>query len=111
MHVPAVATVQFCVTTPSGEDFEMAVSPMTRIATVRKMLEEVDTDTKYEEYWFSLDGVDNLKETRTFWDLDIKTGSMILLSKRTSHLVILRPKFNQAYIIRETMYYHFDYSL
>jgi len=88
--VHAVATVQFCVTTPSGEDFEMAVSPTTRVAAVRKMLEEVDAETKYDEYWFSLDGVDNLKETRTFWDLDIKTGSMILLKKRCLFTLIIR---------------------
>jgi hypothetical protein len=45
------------------------------------MLEEVDTDTKYDEYWFTLDGMDNLKESRTFWDLDILSGTMILLSE------------------------------
>jgi len=88
--VHAVATVQFCVMTPSGEDFEMAVSPMTRISAVRKMLEEVDAETKYDEYWFSLNGMDNLKETRTFWDLDIKSGSMILLNKRCLITVTIR---------------------
>lgn len=58
---------------------------MTRISAVRKMLEEVDTETKYDEYWFSLNGVDSLKETRSFWDLDIKSGSMILLSKSSQY--------------------------
>jgi hypothetical protein len=54
---------------------------MTRISAIRKMLKEVDTSTEYDEYWFTLDGMDNLKETRTFWDLDIVSGTMILLSK------------------------------
>ena len=59
----------------------MAVGPMTRISAIRKMLEEVDSDTKYDEYWFTLNGMDNLKESRTFWDLDILSGTMILLSE------------------------------
>jgi hypothetical protein len=76
-----VAKVQFCVSTPTAGDFDMAVGPMTRISAIRKMLEEVDSDTKYDEYWFTLNGMDNLKESRTFWDLDILSGTMILLSK------------------------------
>ena len=59
----------------------MTVGPLTRISAIRKMLEEVDTDTKYDEYWFSLNGMDNLKESRTFWDMDILSGTMILLSE------------------------------
>jgi len=80
--VHAVTQVQLCVSTPAAGDFEMAVGPMTRISGIRKMLEEVDTETKYDEYWFTLNGMDNLKESRTFWDLDILSGTMILLKKR-----------------------------
>jgi len=54
---------------------------MTRISAIRKMLEEVDADTKYDDYWFTLNGMDDLKESRTFWDLDIVSGTMILLSE------------------------------
>jgi len=80
--VHAVANVQFCVSTPTSGDFDMAVGPMTRVSAIRKMLEEVDKETNYDEYWFTLDGMDNLKESRTFWDLDIVSGTMILLKKR-----------------------------
>ena len=59
----------------------MTVGPLTRISAIRKMLEEVDTDTEYGEYGFSLDGMDDLKESRTFWDMDILSGTMILLSE------------------------------
>jgi len=57
---------------------------MTRISALRKMIEEVDSETEYNEYWFTLDGMDNLKESRTFWDLDILSGTMILLSESFS---------------------------
>jgi len=84
--VAAVAKVQFCVSTPSAGDFDFVASPMTRISAIRKMLEEVDTSIEYDEYWFTLDGMDNLKESRTFWDLDIVSGTMILLSKSLESL-------------------------
>jgi len=90
--VHAVAKVQFCVSTPTSGDFEMAVGPMTRISVIRKMLEEVDADTKYDEYWFTLNGMDNLKESRTFWDLDILSGTMILLKKRCYITLTIRYK-------------------
>jgi hypothetical protein len=99
-----IHAVQFCVTTPGGEDFDMAVSPTTRISAVRKMLEEVDMETNYDEYWFSLDGLDNLKESRTFWDLDIKSGSMILLNKRCLINVIIRCVQFEDHIPRNHMF-------
>ena len=104
----SVAKVQFCVSTPTSGDFEMAVGPMTRISAIRKMLEEVDTDTKYDEYWFSLNGMDNLKESRTFWDLDILSGTMILLSEPLS--TILSWVTSQI-DLREALLYHFDHPV
>lgn len=74
--------------TPTAGDFDMVVGPMTRLSAIRKMLEEVDTDTKYDEYWFTLNGMDNLKESRTFWDLDILSGTMIHLSESLQSLSI-----------------------
>jgi hypothetical protein len=61
---------------------------MTRFSAVRKMLEGLDKETNYDEYWFTLDGMDNLKESRTFWDLDIVSGTMILLSKSSYRISI-----------------------
>jgi hypothetical protein len=81
---------------------------MTRISAIRKMLEEVDTDTKYDEYWFSLNGMDNLKESRTFWDLDILSGTMILLSEPLS--TILSWATSQI-DLREALLYHFDHPV
>ena len=86
----------------------MTVGPLTRISAIRKMLEEVDTDTKYDEYWFSLNGMDNLKESRTFWDLDILSGTMILLSEPLS--TILSWATSQI-DLREALLYHFDHPV
>jgi hypothetical protein len=78
----------------------MVVSPMTRISAIRKMLEEVDTDTKYDEYWFTLNGMDNLKESRTFWDLDILSGTVILLSESLPSLSLFSLAISQTILER-----------
>jgi hypothetical protein len=105
--VAAVAKVQFCVSTPSAGDFDFAASPMTRISAIRKMLEEVDTSTEYDEYWFTLNGMDNLKESRTFWDLDIVSGTMILLSKSLESLSFCCQVISHNF--RETLLCHSHY--
>lgn len=82
MISPVVANVQFCVMTPGGDEFPMATSAITRISDIRKMLQEVDTEgIEWKEFQFSLDGTDNLRETRTLWDLDALSGTVFILSE------------------------------
>jgi hypothetical protein len=102
MIFAAVAKVQFCVSTPTAGDFDMIVGPTTRISAIRKMLEEIDTDTKYDEYWFTLNGMDNLKETRTFWDLDILSGTVILLSESLQRLSLFGLAISQTILERRS---------
>jgi hypothetical protein len=59
----------------------MALSPMTRVSTVRQTLEGIDSTIPWHEFWFSLDGKEKLPETSTMWDLDILSNTTILLSK------------------------------
>jgi hypothetical protein len=78
--ISPVADVHICVTT-SGRDFDMVLSPTTRISTIRQTLEGIDVGIRWHEFWFSLDGKDSLPETSTMWDLDILSNTMIVLSK------------------------------
>lgn len=79
LYLSPVADVNICVTT-SGRDFDMALSPMTRVSTIRQTLEGVDSEIPWHEFWFSLDSKESLPETSTMWDLNIFSNTMILLS-------------------------------
>jgi len=79
LFLSLVADVHICVTT-SGRDFDMALSPMTRVSTIRQTLEGIDSEIPWHEFWFSLDGKESLPETSTMWDLNIFSNTMILLS-------------------------------
>jgi hypothetical protein len=59
----------------------MALSPMTRVSTIRQTLEGIDSEIPWHEFWFSLDGKENLPEKSTMWDLNIFSNTMILLSE------------------------------
>lgn len=72
--------MNICITT-SNRQFDMAVSPMTRISTVRSELEKRDADFPWEQFAFSLTGNDRLPETWTMWDLGFITGVEICLSE------------------------------
>lgn len=77
-----VANIQFSVVTPGGEEFMLAASPMTRLSGIRKMLQDVDTEgIDWDGYQFSLNGMDNLRDTRTLWDLDVLSGVNFRLSE------------------------------
>jgi hypothetical protein len=80
LFLSLVADVHICVTT-SGRDFDMALSPMTRVSTIRQTLEGIDSEIAWHEFWFSLDGKESLPETSTMWDLNIFSNTMILLSE------------------------------
>lgn len=75
-----VADIHLCIPTPAKE-FDMVVSPMTRIPTVRKTLIEVDPVTPWDEFAFSLDGNTRMKETSTMWDLDLRSPTILYLGK------------------------------
>ena len=59
----------------------MVLSPMTRISTVRRTLEGIDTQIPWHEFWFSLDGENSLPETSTMWDLNIFSNTAMVLSE------------------------------
>jgi len=99
--IHAVANIQFCVMTPGGEEFPMAAGAMTRLSDIRKMLQEVDTEEiVWDEFWFSLDGTDSLRETRTLWDLDVLSGTIFTLKQRRELTLKIRRK-DERYPIME----------
>lgn len=58
----------------------MVASPITRISDVRKMVQDVDTEElPWDALRLTLNGVDNLRETQTLWDLDILSGATFTL--------------------------------
>ena len=75
-----VANIQFSLTTFNGEEYPMVASPITRISDVRKMVQDVDTEElPWDALRLTLNGVDNLRETQTLWDLDILSGATFTL--------------------------------
>lgn len=78
--IPLVANIQFSLTTFNGEEYPMVASPITRISDVRKMVQDVDTEElPWDALRLTLNGVDNLRETQTLWDLDILSGATFTL--------------------------------
>ncbi|KAF7986046.1 hypothetical protein HWV62_41414 [Athelia sp. TMB] len=86
----AVADVSICVST-ANRDFDMVVSPMTRLSTVRSTLERIDPDFPWEEFAFST-GYDRLPEDWTMWDLGFMANTMMCLKRRFVSLVIFLRK-------------------
>ncbi|KZP21315.1 hypothetical protein FIBSPDRAFT_931733 [Athelia psychrophila] len=77
----AVAVVQLSVATLAGEDYKFALKATTLISEIRKLLREVDADmSDQDDCAFSLDGVHTLQESRTLWDLNIYSGTTLILS-------------------------------
>jgi hypothetical protein len=62
----------------------MRLHPLTRLSAIRKLLEQDASDEIcLDEYWFTLDGKEHLKEWRRLWDLDVISGSTLYM--RSSH--------------------------
>lgn len=80
LFLSPVADVHICVRI-SIRDFDMALSPMTRVSIIRQTLEEIDSEISWHKFWFSLDGKESLPETSTMWDLNIFSNTVILLSE------------------------------
>jgi len=63
----------------------MCLHPLTRLSALRKLLEhDASDEISLDEYWFTLDGKEHLKEWRRLWDLDVISGSTLYM--RSSHL-------------------------
>lgn len=89
-----MANVQFGVVTFGRDEFPMVASPMTRISGIRKMLQDVDTEElPWDELRLTIDGLGNIRETQTLWDLDILSGTTFSLS------VSLSPHFIRQFTV------------
>ncbi|KZP21298.1 hypothetical protein FIBSPDRAFT_931724 [Athelia psychrophila] len=81
--VHAVAAVQFSVTTLAGKGYKFALKATTLISDIRKLLREVDADVADQDnYAFSLDGVHSLRDSDMLWDLNIYSGTTLILKGR-----------------------------
>jgi len=58
----------------------LLLHPLTRLSAVRKRLEQEALDNiSLDKYWFTLDGMEHLSETRRLWDLDLISGSTLYM--------------------------------
>jgi len=57
----------------------LLLHPLTRLSAIRKRLEQDMPSIYLEKYWFTLDGMEHLSESRRLWDLDFISGSVLYM--------------------------------
>jgi len=70
----------------------LLLHPLTRLSAIRKRLEqETPEHVSLNKYWFTLDGMEHLNESRRLWDLDIISGSTLYMRTCISFKVRVAP--------------------